>query len=130
MPVGLFSGAEFVIIGIVVLIFFGYKWLPRLGRSAGDGTRRLGEGAKRHAASAQAYVDEHTPDAGEVGRSAGKHVREYRELKDTVMGTAKPEGETSSPPPDKGEPTADPGGSPAEEPQPRGPDDSPERERT
>ncbi len=86
MPVGLFSGAEFVIIGIVVLVLFGYRWLPRIGRSAGEGTRRLGEGAKRHAASAQTYVDEHTPDAGEVGRSAGKHVREYRELKDTVMG--------------------------------------------
>ncbi len=85
----MFGGWEILVLVVIVAIFFGYRYLPRLGRSAGEGARQLKEGAEKQAAAAKAYVDERKPDAGEVGRTAGKHVREYRELKDEVMGTPK-----------------------------------------
>ena len=93
-----FSGWEILIVVVIVAIFFGYRYLPRLGRSAGEGARQLKEGAQEQAGKAKAYVDEHKPDPGEIGRTAGKHVREYRELKDEVMGTGKrDETETGKP---------------------------------
>jgi TatA/E family protein of Tat protein translocase len=96
-----FSGWEILIVVVIVAILFGYRYLPRLGRSAGEGARELKEGAQEQAGRVKAYVDEHKPDPGEIGRSAGKHVREYRELKDEVMGTGKREeerpGEPSEP---------------------------------
>lgn len=105
----MFGGWEILILVAVIALFIGYKKLPQLGRSAGEGARELKEGAQKQAESARAYVDERspaakeyveerkttakayveerTPDAREVGRSAGKHVREYRELKEEIMGT-------------------------------------------
>lgn len=85
------GGWEILIIVLILAVFFGYRYLPRLGRSAGTGARQLKEGAQEQAGKAKAYVDEHKPDAGEIGRTAGKHVREYRELKDEVMGTPRRE---------------------------------------
>ena len=83
------GGWEILIVVLILAVFFGYRYLPRLGRSAGEGARQLKEGAAEQASKAKAYVDEHKPDPGEIGRTAGKHVREYRELKDEVMGTPK-----------------------------------------
>jgi sec-independent protein translocase protein TatA len=107
------SGWEILIIALIVLVFFGYKRLPEIGRSAGEGARQLKDGLQRKggearayaeekgpeakayvdekAAQAKGYVSERTPDAGEVGRTAGKHVREYRELKEEIMSTPKRE---------------------------------------
>ncbi len=118
-----FSGWELVILAVIVLVFFGYKYLPQLGRSAGEGARQLKKGAQKQAESARAYVDERgpeakayveerkdtakayveerKPDAGEIGRTAGKHVREYRDLKDEVMGTTKPPAKPKSEPEDR-----------------------------
>jgi TatA/E family protein of Tat protein translocase len=109
-----FSGWEILIVAVIALIFFGYKYLPRLGRSAGEGARQLKEGAERGAATAKeyydeqapkakAYVEERTPDAGQIGRTAGRHVREYRELKDEVMGTGSRE---EAPPAERDKPGA------------------------
>lgn len=103
------GGWEILIVVALVVIFFGYKKLPELGRSAGEGARQLKEGAQKQVSSARtyaeergpeakayvderketakAYIDEKTPDAGEVGRTAGKHVKEYRDLKEEIMGT-------------------------------------------
>jgi TatA/E family protein of Tat protein translocase len=105
----MFGGAEILILIAIIAIFIGFKKLPQLGRSAGEGARQLKEGAQKQAksvrayaderapeaqayveerkATAKAYVEEKTPDAGEVGRTAGKHVREYRELKEEIMST-------------------------------------------
>jgi TatA/E family protein of Tat protein translocase len=94
----MFGGWEILVLVLIVAVFFGYRYLPRLGRSAGEGARQLKEGAETQAAAAKAYVDEHKPDPGEVGRTAGKHVREYRELKDEVMGTTKPDPESEAKP--------------------------------
>jgi TatA/E family protein of Tat protein translocase len=87
----MFGGWEILVLVLIVAVFFGYRYLPQLGRSAGEGARQLKEGAEEQAVKAKAYVDEHKPDPGEIGRTAGKHVREYRELKDEVMGTPKRE---------------------------------------
>lgn len=105
----MFGGWEILILVVIVLLFIGYKKLPEIGRSAGEGARQLKEGAQKQVSSARtyaeergpeakayvderkekakAYVEEKTPDAGEVGRTAGKHVREYRELKEEIMST-------------------------------------------
>jgi sec-independent protein translocase protein TatA len=111
MPIG---GWEILILVLIALIFFGYKRLPEIGRSAGEGARQLKESVQRRGSDARGYaeerapearayveertekaktyVSERTPDAKEVGRTAGRHVREYRELKEEIMSTpAKPE---------------------------------------
>jgi sec-independent protein translocase protein TatA len=121
-----FSGWEILIIALIVLVFFGYKRLPEIGRAAGEGARQLKEGVRKKGTEARTYaeergpeakayldekttrtkeyVSEKTPDAGEAGRTAGRHVREYRELKEEIMGTPanpdrkpdpKPESESS-----------------------------------
>jgi TatA/E family protein of Tat protein translocase len=113
MPIG---GLEILILALIALIFFGYKRLPEIGRNAGEGARQLKENVQRRGGEAKAYAEEHgpearayveeraekakalvserTPDAREVGRSAGKHVREYRELKEEIMSSpAKPKPE-------------------------------------
>jgi TatA/E family protein of Tat protein translocase len=108
VPIG---GWEILILAIIALVFFGYKRLPEIGRNAGEGARQLKEGIRRkgteartyaeergpeakayaqeRSEKARAYVRERTPDAGEVGRTAGRHVREYRDLKEEIMGTPK-----------------------------------------
>ena len=91
----MFGGWEILVIVLILAVFFGYRYLPQLGRSAGDGARQIKEGAEEQAVKVKAYVDEHKPDAGEVGRTAGKHVREYRELKDEVLSTPKPDSAAS-----------------------------------
>jgi len=105
------GGWEILILIAIVAIFIGYKKLPQLGRSAGEGARQLKEGAQKQVSSARtyaekrgpgakayvderketakAYIEDKTPDAGEVGRTAGKHVKEYRDLKEEIMGTPK-----------------------------------------
>ncbi|MGI9020943.1 MAG: Sec-independent protein translocase subunit TatA/TatB [Solirubrobacterales bacterium] len=115
----MFGGWEILVLVAVIALFIGYKKLPQLGRSAGEGARQLKEGAQKQAESARAYADERTPaakeyveerkttakayveertpDAGEVGRTAGRHVREYRELKEEIMGTTKPPAAKSEP---------------------------------
>ncbi|MFI5025245.1 MAG: twin-arginine translocase TatA/TatE family subunit [Solirubrobacterales bacterium] len=116
----MFGGWEILILAVIVLLFIGYKKLPEIGRSAGEGARQLKEGAQKQVSSARtyaeergpeakayvderketakAYIDEKTPDAGNVGRTAGKHVREYRELKEEIMGTpSKPKPKSDDP---------------------------------
>ena len=107
----MFGGWEILILVAIIALFIGYKKLPEIGRSAGEGARQLKEGvqkksteartyAEERGPDAKAYVDEKTtkakdyvaektPDAGEVGRTAGKHVRDYRELKEEIMSTPK-----------------------------------------
>ena len=87
MPIG---PLELVIVVVVLLIFFGYRQLPALGRSAGRGVRRL-------KGSVEGMVgDKVTPST--LGKSAGKGVREAREFRDalTGKGTSKPTGDAQS----------------------------------
>lgn len=126
-----FSGWEILIIVALVLLFFGYKRLPEIGRGVGTGARQLKDSFQRKGQDARAYaeergpearaylderarkakdyVGERAPDAGQVGRTAGKHVREYRELKEEIMGTpSKPEPKQPEDKPPPSPPPADP----------------------
>ena len=87
MPFGLL---EIAIVVVILLVFFGYRKLPALGRSAGEGVKQI-------KGSAQDAVGDKL-DPATLGKSAGKGVRELRELKDAVTGaTADPKAEDKSP---------------------------------
>jgi len=75
MPFGLL---EIAIVVVIALVFFGYKKLPALGRSAGEGVKQL-------KGSAQEMVGDKL-DPSTLGKSAGRSVREMREFKQAVTG--------------------------------------------
>ena len=77
----MFGFWQIVIVLVIVLILFNYKRLPGLGRSAGEGVNQL-------KGSATEMMGEHKLDASTLGKSAGKGVREFREFKDVLAGSA------------------------------------------
>ena len=107
---------EIVIILVILLVAFGgYKKLPQLGRSAGRNARIGGEKAKELADTVGGKVGDRFDPAG-MGRSAGKGVREARDLRDSFKGTLDPpkptEAETA---PAAATPVAKPAPTPAAE---------------
>ena len=93
MPIG---PLEIVILVVIVLIIFGgYKRLPALGRSAGEGARVGGQKAKELAGIARDKAD--GIDTKKIANSAGRGVREAKELKQVItdpIPEKKPEAET------------------------------------
>jgi TatA/E family protein of Tat protein translocase len=81
---------EIAIVVVVLLVIFGYRYLPTIGRKAGTGARELKEGA-------QELIGDKT-DPKTLARSAGKGVREAREFRDALMGKEPPEAEKTSEP--------------------------------
>ena len=86
---------EIAIIAFVLLLVFGgalYKRLPQLGRSAGEGARRLGDTAMKKGDEAKQLAattkEKHGDklDPSNLARQAGKGVREAREFKDSFTG--------------------------------------------
>jgi TatA/E family protein of Tat protein translocase len=84
---------EIAILVVIVLIFFGgYKRLPQLGRSAGEGARRLGDAAMQKGEKAKELAAETKEkhgeklDPGDLARRAGKGAREAREFRDSLTG--------------------------------------------
>ena len=75
MPIG---PLEIVIVVVILLIFFGYRRLPAIGRSAGEGVRHLKGSAE------EMVGDKLSPST--LGKSAGRGVREARELRDALKG--------------------------------------------
>lgn len=71
-----FGPLEIAIVAIIALIIFGQQKLPELARSAGTGLRDF----KRSVAGGD------DDDAGSLAGSAGKGMRELRELKDAITG--------------------------------------------
>lgn len=69
---------EIVIIIVVLLLIFGYRKLPALGRSAGEGAREL-------KGSVQEMVGDKA-DPKTLGKSAGRGLREAREFRDALTG--------------------------------------------
>lgn len=102
---------EIVIVVVILLLIFGYRKLPELGRSAGKGARSAGKSAKELTDSVGERVGDKV-DPASIGRSAGKGLREARELRDSFTGTSearstgepKRAGEVE---PDRSEPPAD-----------------------
>ena len=77
-----FGFLEIAIVALIAFIFFGYKYLPALGRSAGKGARELKDSV------GEMVGDKVNPET--IGRSAGQGMREAREFRDAVTGKAEP----------------------------------------
>lgn len=85
---------EILILLVIVLVVVGYKRLPQFGRSSGKGLRSAGESARELSTTVGDKFDEKVAaavDPAEIGRTAGRGVREARELKAAL--TSLPEGE-------------------------------------
>lgn len=82
---------EILIVVVIVALIFGYKKLPQLGRSAGEGTRKGIDKARELSTTVGDKVDGKV-DPSSLGRSAGKGLREAREFRDALTGkeTQKP----------------------------------------
>jgi TatA/E family protein of Tat protein translocase len=97
---GVIGLPEILVLALIVLIFFGYKRLPQLGRSAGEGLRTGIDKAKGMSSSVGDKVDGKV-DPQAIGRQAGKGLREAREFRDALTGkeatNSKPE-PTATPP--------------------------------
>ncbi len=78
---------EIIVVAIVLLVIFGYKKLPELGRSAGTGLRSGGEKAKELADSVGEKASGKV-DPRSIGRSAGKGMREAREFRESFTGAS------------------------------------------
>ncbi len=74
---------EIAIVVVVLFLIFGYRLLPAVGRRAGTTTRELKDSAK------DLVGDRADPKA--LARSAGKGVREARDLRDELTGKGDPE---------------------------------------
>lgn len=91
---------------MIVLVVFGYKKLPQLGRSAGKGLRSARESAKELSTTVGDKVGEKASgigektsgkfDPSEIGKSAGKGLREAREFKDALTGKGEFDSTTKS----------------------------------
>jgi Sec-independent protein translocase protein TatA len=89
---------EIVILLAILLVVFGgffYKKLPALGRSAGEGARVGGEKAKELAGVVGEKAD--SIDTQSIARSAGKGIREAKELKETITGPLEPKPKPAAP---------------------------------
>ena len=94
---------EIAIVVILLLIVFGYRYLPSIGRKAGTGARELKEGVQ------EMVGDKADPKT--LARSAGKGVREAREFRDALTGKEpaekpKPAAKATEPEPAPAEPPA------------------------
>ena len=82
---------EIAIIAVVLLVIFGWRYLPSIGRRAGEGAKDLKE-------SVQEMVGDKA-DPKTLGKSAGKGLREAREFRDALTGKTVAEPQPSSPEP-------------------------------
>jgi Sec-independent protein translocase protein TatA len=69
---------EIAIIAVVLLLVFGYRYLPVLGRRAGETARAVKE-------SVQGAIGDKA-DPKKLGETAGRGVREAREFRDALTG--------------------------------------------
>src|SRR5215207_8459071 len=100
---------EIAIIVAILLVIFGAKFLPALGRNAGKAVRlgrdKGGEVATKVQSKAEGY------DPAQIARTAGEHVRDARELRDEIKGTGSQPEPTAEPEQDtKPEPESPPQG--------------------
>jgi sec-independent protein translocase protein TatA len=87
---------EIIVLIVIVLLVFGYKRLPQLGRSAGEGLRSGVDKARGLSTSVGDKVDGKV-DPSSIGRSAGKGLREAREFRDALTGKEIPKPAAKSP---------------------------------
>jgi len=99
---------EIIIVVVILLLIFGYKKLPRLGRSAGEATRTGIDKARELSTTVGDKVDGKV-DPQTIGRSAGKGLREAREFRDALTGKETPKPATPAAEPKAAEQPAAPG---------------------
>jgi TatA/E family protein of Tat protein translocase len=80
---------EILVLVLIVLIFFGYKRLPQLGRAAGSGLRSGIDKAKGASDSVGSKIDGKV-DPQAIARQAGEGLREAREFRDALTGKEAP----------------------------------------
>jgi TatA/E family protein of Tat protein translocase len=97
---------EIIVVVVILLLIFGYRKLPQLGRSAGEATRTGIDKARELSTTVGDKVDGKV-DPSSIGRSAGKGLREAREFRDALTGKESP----------KPAPTAAPAQAPSSPPQ-------------
>jgi TatA/E family protein of Tat protein translocase len=76
---------ELVVVAVILLVLFGYRYLPRLGRSAGEGLRSGIDKTKGLSSSVGQKVEDKV-DPSSIGRSAGRTLREVRDTRDAFTG--------------------------------------------
>ena len=76
---------ELLVLVVIVLIVVGYRRLPQLGRSAGSGLRSAIDRARGLSSKVGDKVESNV-DPQRIGRSAGRSVREVREVRDAFTG--------------------------------------------
>ncbi len=81
--------AILVVIIFVVLLMGGHKWLPKIGRSAGEGAKAGGQKAKQVAATVGEKASE--IDTEKIAKTAGDGLREAKEVREALTGKGKPE---------------------------------------
>jgi sec-independent protein translocase protein TatA len=112
---GVIGLPEILVLIVLVVIIFGYKRLPQLGRSAGQSLRTGVDKAKELGNSVGDKVDGKV-DPSDIGRSAGKGLREAREFRDALTGKETPKPKAPPAPAPAATPPAAPA-PPADEPQ-------------
>ena len=92
---------EILVLALIVLIVFGYKRIPQIGRAAGEGLRTGIDKAKGMSSSVGDKV-EGKVDPQAIGRQAGQGLREAREFRDALTGKDIPSSKPKAPaePPD------------------------------
>ena len=85
---------EIIVVVVILLLIFGYKKLPQLGRSAGTATRTGIDKARELSTTVGDKVDGKV-DPSSIGRSAGKGLREAREFRDALTGKEAPKPSSS-----------------------------------
>ena len=83
---------EIIVLVVIVLLVIGYKRLPQIGRAAG-GTLRSGVDKARGLSSTVGSKVEDKVDPQAIGRSAGRSLREVREVRDALTGKETPKDE-------------------------------------
>ena len=82
---------EILVLVVLVLVILGHRKLPALGRSAGAGLRSGVEKVRGLSGRVGETVDDKI-DPSSIGRSAGRSVREVREVRDVFTGNEPPKG--------------------------------------
>jgi Sec-independent protein translocase protein TatA len=86
---------EITIVVVIVLLFVGYRRLPQIGRAAGEGTRSVIDRARGLSSKVGERVEDKV-DPSTIGRSAGRSLREVREVRDALTGKEPPKEDEGS----------------------------------
>jgi hypothetical protein len=76
---------EILLLAVILFVVFGYRYLPRIGRSAGEGLRSGIDKTKDLSSTVGQKVDEKV-DPQAIGRSTGRSLREVRDVRDAFTG--------------------------------------------